>query len=627
VLLAFIVGRGGKKSSTAHDHSRESHAESGKVTETVWTCSMHPQIQLPRKGQCPICFMDLIPLESGGGADDDAPVLTMSEYAKTIAGIQTTPVIRQDVSKRIYLNGKIQADETRVKVVSSRIAGRIDRLYVDYTGILVKNGDHLAQIYSPELLTLQKELIEAKAALDRTDSTVSKLVRNSLRNTYDAAREKLRLLGFTGFEIERILQRQKTSDHMTIRADNRGIVLEKMVLEGAYVRAGTPLFRIADLRKLWLILDAYESDIPWIRLGQEVIFMVKAWPGVEFTGTVSFISPVVDPASRTVQVRVITDNGQLRLKPEMLVRATINVDVGSGGAVISNALKGKWISPMHPQIVKDKPGNCDICGMPLVKAEELGYVTSGGGDDRPLVIPVSAPLITGKRAVVYVEKDGGEGPAFEGRNVVLGPRVGDSYIVSSGLSEGERVVENGAFKIDGELQIRARPSMMNPALESEPEAPVVMRKKAEPAFLSSLNEIYEAYFKVAKALAKDNTDTAKDAFSRLDALVERVSASQKVLYDPWRNSKRKLKTDLKKIGSAETIDELRIVFENVSDQMVALQKHYGHGGEEDHFLAYCPMAFNDKGAYWLQTNDTILNPYFGASMLRCGVVKETFKGD
>ncbi|MBD3320387.1 MAG: HlyD family efflux transporter periplasmic adaptor subunit, partial [Chitinivibrionales bacterium] len=454
VSVGAQSGQGG--SDEIHAHTTDN--------KTMWTCSMHPQIQLPEPGKCPICFMDLIPLETdNSGSESSGPVrLSMTENAKVLAGIATVPAVRRNIHADIRLTGKVAIDETRMELITARVAGRIDRLYVDYTGIPVQSGDHLARIYSPELVSLQRELLEAARVMDNADG----MLKRSSERTFEASKEKLRLLGFSDQELERILARSAPGDHMTIRAGRRGVVIKKPVKKGAYVSEGTPLFHVADLSTVWLLLDAYESDLAWLRLGQNVEFSVEAFPGESFQGSISFIGPVVDPSARTVDVRVIVDNNDRRLKPDMFVRANVKAAVSRSGAVASTSLRGKWISPMHPQIVKDKPGTCDICGMPLVRAEDLGYVTSGFENVEPLVIPATAPLYTGERSIVYVEVPGAEMPAYEARIVELGPGVGDYYIVKSGITEGEKVVVEGAFKIDSELQIRAKPSMMNPAHES-----------------------------------------------------------------------------------------------------------------------------------------------------------------
>ncbi len=451
VGLALGLALGGSDSGRAP-------AAVAEQAET-WTCSMHPQIRQPGSGQCPICGMDLIPVTAPEVGDSLGPrQLRLSPAAQQLASIQTAPVERRFAPVATRMVGKIAVDETQVRSITAWVAGRIDRLYVDYTGVRVKEGDHIAYLYSPELLTAQEELIQALRARERLGASGTSVGQTVL---VAAAREKLRLLGLKEEQIERVERERRASDHLTIYAPTGGVVIEKHLSEGAYVQTGTPIYTIADLSRLWLELRAYESDLSWIHYGQAVEFSTEAHPGEVFSGQISFVDPVLDERTRTVRVRVNVANERGRLKPGMLVWAVAQAEVGAAGRAMSFALMGKWISPMHPEIVRDAPGTCDICGMALVRAEELGYGTGDeAGRETPLVVPASAPLLTGKRAVVYVAL--GEG-LYEGREVVLGPRAGDYYLIREGLREGEEVVVNGAFKIDSALQIRAQPSAMYPA--------------------------------------------------------------------------------------------------------------------------------------------------------------------
>jgi Cu(I)/Ag(I) efflux system membrane fusion protein len=230
-----------------------------------------------------------------------------------------------------------------------------------------------------------------------------------------------------------------------------------------YVDVGTRIFTIADLDAVWVQLDAYESDLRWLRYGQAVTFTTEAFPGKNFSGVVSFIDPVLNATTRTVKVRVNVDNKEGLLKPEMFVRANVFAQFAGSGRILDKNLIGKWVSPMHPEVIKDAPGQCPICGMNLVPTESLGYANATPSDVvAPLVIPATAPLLTGKRAVVYVEVSDSDRPTYIGREVILGPRAGDDYVVESGLAEGDLVVVSGNFKIDSALQIQAKPSMMNP---------------------------------------------------------------------------------------------------------------------------------------------------------------------
>jgi Cu(I)/Ag(I) efflux system membrane fusion protein len=427
---------------------------------------MHPQIRQPKPGKCPICFMDLVPVSSEAG-DIGERQISFSEAAVKLMEIETAPVERKFVTAEIRMVGKIDYDETRIKDITAWVPGRIDRLYVDFTGITVSKGDHMVYLYSPQLLSAQAELLQAVKAAESAKAA-SELIRTSTAATLDAAKEKLRLLGLTREQIADIEKTGKVVDHLTIYAPVGGVVIQKNATEQMYVETGTRIYTIADLSQLWVKLDAYESDMMWVRYGQEVEFETEAYPGEVFKGRISFIDPVLDPETRTVKLRVNVQNRDGKLKPEMFVRAVVRSKVAKGGRVMDEAMAGKWICPMHHDIVKDAASSCDICEMDLVTTESLGYVTVDTTGQAPLVIHASAPLITGKRAVVYVRVRGSDKPTYEGREIVLGPRAGDYYIVNSGLSEGELVVTRGNFKIDSAMQIQAKPSMMSAPAEETP---------------------------------------------------------------------------------------------------------------------------------------------------------------
>lgn len=461
VVVAFLAGYFLRPFSQQPPAKHEHEAVNQQQVTQTWTCSMHPQIRQPKPGKCPICFMDLVPVsvsEAGIGPRQ----ISFSNEAIKLMEIETTPVERKFVSAEVRMAGKIDYDETKVKRITAWVPGRIDRLYVDFTGTQVNKGDHMVYLYSPNLLSAQAELLQALKASENIKPGSSELITRSILATLGAAREKLRLLGLTQQQIEQIEKTAKPVDHITIYAPIGGIVIHKNATEGMYVETGTPIYALADLSRLWVKLDAYESDLPWIRYGQEVEFTTEAYPGEVFKGTISFIAPVLNPKTRTVKLRVNVDNPDGRLKPEMFVRAVVSSRVAQGGKVMDPKMAGKWICPMHPDIVKSEVDICDICGMDLVTTESLGYVKAQIPEEAPLVIPASAPLITGKRAVVYVKLTNKEKPIFEGREIVLGSRAGDYYIVKAGLTEGQVVVTKGNFKIDSALQIQAKPSMMSP---------------------------------------------------------------------------------------------------------------------------------------------------------------------
>ncbi len=468
-LLGYSWGGGAGSPGVATTQPTQggNHGSEMGTMGQVWTCSMHPQIRQPKPGKCPICAMNLIPAvdhNSGGNTKmAGGPHLTVTPEAMKLMEVQTSPVERKYVQTVVRMVGKIEYDEARLGYITAWVGGRLDRLFVDYTGVTVKKGDHMVKLYSPELLSAQEELLQAIRAVRELKESGVGIVRETAQETVEAVREKLRLWGLTKQQIDDIQSREKISDHVTIYAPMGGIVIHKSAQEGMYVQTGTRIYTIADLTRLWVVFDAYESDLTWLHHGQPIQFMTEAYQGEVFEGTIVFIDPVLDEKRRTVKVRVNVSNEDGRLKPGMFVRGTVRVKVARGGRVMDPGLAGKWIGPMHPEIIKDTPGACDICGMPLVKVEEMGFVGSQEAESaKPLVVPASAVLITGTRAIVYVKLPETDRPMFEGREIVLGPRAGDYYIVRSGLGDGELVVTQGNFKIDSALQLNAKPSMMNP---------------------------------------------------------------------------------------------------------------------------------------------------------------------
>jgi Cu(I)/Ag(I) efflux system membrane fusion protein len=583
---------------------------------------MHPQIRQPAPGLCPICAMDLIPVQAGG-PDVAAGVarFTTTEEAKALMRLETALVERRFVENEVRMVGKVAYDETRLGYITAWVPGRIDRMYADYTGVTVAEGDHMVDLYSPELLTAKEELHRTAQGLAKLSASAPPVLRETAEATLGAARSRLRRWGLTSAQIEAAEAVGAQSDLITIHAPLGGTVIERMGREGMYVETGERIYTIADLRVVWVQLDAYESDLAWLHFGQPVSFTSEAYPGETFSGKIAFIDPTLDPMTRTVKVRVNVPNHNGQLKPGMFVRGVVRAQLATGGRVMDQALAGKWISPMHPEIVKDGPGTCDVCGMPLVRAEDLGYVPAAAGpQDMPLVVPATAPLRTGTRAVVYVEVPDATPPAYEGRVVELGARAGAYFVVQGGLAEGERVVTHGNFKIDSELQIQARPSMMSQASETAPAAAVA---QAPEAFRAQLGALLDRYLALQAALASDDAGAARTAAATLSEQLAGMDASALTgeVATRWNEGFRlALARSGNALQEATAIEPQREAFHAFSDTLIEALQSLGLPDDRPALLVHCPMAFDFAGADWIQSEEEVLNPYFGATMLRCGTV-------
>jgi len=372
------------------------------VQDTKWTCSMHPQILQDKPGKCPICGMDLIPVSSmdskGGNISPDE--IAMTESAARLADIQTVVISKGSPEKSIYLQGKVEADERNIAEMTARFGGRIEKLYINFTGQNVRKGQKLATIYSPELITAQSELLEAIK------------LKQSRPSLYSAAKGKLKLWDLTEEQISEIEQKGEALIYFDLLSPIAGTVTKRHVAIGDYVKEGTPLFKVVDLSRIWVMFDAYESDLPWISAGDKISFTIQALPGKNFSARVSYIDPFINEQTRVAKVRVEVRNPEMTLKPEMFATGTLESRI----AETSNEI----------------------------------------------IVPKSAVLWTGKRAVVYVKVPNRDEPTFLYREVVLGPEAGEFYVIEEGLKEGEEIAVNGVFKIDAASQLSGKPSMMNP---------------------------------------------------------------------------------------------------------------------------------------------------------------------
>ncbi len=413
----------------------------------VWTCSMHPQIRLPDPGSCPICQMPLVLAKTSTvGAEDGSsiePMLKLSDHARAMAGIETAEVTKQKLFRDIRAVGKVQYNEGALAAITSRVEGFVEKLHVDFTGIAVNPGDHLAEIYSPDLIAAQQELIFA------TTTTKNAMA-------IEGTRLKLLRLGLTEEQVDEVAQSQRARQELTLYSPIKGTVIEKNVVLKSMVKPGDVLYRLANLDSVWVYLDIYEYELPWVQHGQLVEITSEALPSEVFSGRVWFINPVLTEESRTVKVLVNISNEARKLKPGMYASAAIRVQWLANGKPAPSGLGGKFTCAMHPVVIEDNAGPCRICGMPLTVIPGAPGQSVIEAEQLVLAVPYTAVLDTGVRKLAYVERAPGE---FTPREITVGPRSSEFYPVLTGLSEGDRVAVRGGFLLDSQFQIAGLPSL------------------------------------------------------------------------------------------------------------------------------------------------------------------------
>jgi Cu(I)/Ag(I) efflux system membrane fusion protein len=594
--------------------------------ETIFTCPMHPQIRQPTRGRCPICGMELVPAASAG-ANLDALSVTIEPAQRRLANIQTAAVRTEAIDSEIQSVGRIAIDESRMATIASYIDGRIERLFADYTGVTIAKGDHLAVVYSPQLFAAQVEYLEAARALPATGGIAA--VVTAQLGLVENTRQRLREFGMTDEQMRQLDQSGVAQSRLTIYAPQGGTVVEKLVVEGTYVKAGDPIYRIAELSTVWLMLELFPRDASRIRFGQKVQAAMQSLPGESFTGRVAFIDPVVDPATRTVGVRVeLLNDG--RLRPGDYATATIVLPIGPQGDVYDADLAGKWISPMHPQIIRDTAGDCPICGMPLVPTSQYGYAKTPVPQPVSLVVPRTAVLMAGEKSVVYVESKPG---VFEIRPVTIGAILKDTIAVTSGLKDGESVATSGNFLIDSQMQLSGKPSLIDagkaaaappPPQRDEPLAfaegikPEVIEGKAG----DRLATLFRSYFEIQRALANDRVPSAEAATAIREAAT--ALAGDKSFPEAGVKLCRVIAEQAEHLHH-RSLAEARGQFKPMSHAVVTLASVVRAGQDaRPYWHIFCSMV-PEGGGDWLQPDDAILNPYFGSEMLRCGDEVRVFR--
>lgn len=578
-VIAIAIGLGagylifGNKTNavvTVENHQQHGgEANSTSTEEQIWTCSMHPQIKQNEPGDCPLCGMDLIPLEAN--SSNDPLVLEMTNEAVKLANIQTTIIGDEveHVGKMIPLSGKVQTDERLASSQVAHVPGRIEKLYVTFTGEQVNKGQKIATIYSPDLITAQRELLEALKLMELNPGLV------------EAARNKLRYWKIGNGTIEAIEKNGTVQETFTVYADESGIVTKRRVAVGDYIKQGEPLFDLMNLQKVWVLFDAYEEDLASIKVGNTIEFTTPSIPNKIFKTRVTFIDPIINPNTRVASIRTEVNNRGGILKPEMFVQ---------------------------------------------------GKLQKKASHKSQLTVPKSAVLWTGTRSVVYVKVPDMTIPSFKFKEIEIGESLGKNYQVAGGLETGDEVVTYGSFTIDAAAQLNNQASMMNrDVMEKGADHSVHLPDYTESTpieFKQQLVEVSDAYLLLKDAFVATDQKQAEAEAQQVMVSVSKVDMAlvkgDAHLY--WMEQLTALQAHSKKITELTDVEEQRKQFDFFSQALIKTIKVFGIP-DDTLYVQHCPMAFDNKGADWISKEEAIQNPYFGDKMMRCGVVKATIDKD
>jgi Cu(I)/Ag(I) efflux system membrane fusion protein len=408
ILIILAVVTIGIFYAAYHFVTNSESVKSTSGNKELYICPMHPEIQSNHPGVCPICNMDLVLKENAGVSSDSVEDTSklmqtgdvmLSPSQQVMANVQTEKVKIREFKYDMTFDGYIKAPDDNMRNISTPVAGRIVKMYLNYEGQAVTNGMKVFDIYSPEIYSAQKEYLLALRNYESVKNSEYEIVKEQAKDLLNSARTRLSLWEVTADQVSELEASGEVKNFITIRSKYNGIVTRKIVNEGQWIMAGESVYELVDVRTLWIIANVPESDLSFIKIGQTGEISAVSYQEEVFLGTVRFISPVMNPETRTIEVRLDVVNKEYRLKPDMYVRVSLK------------SLRNEW----------------------------------------NIVVPRSAVLRTGKEDLVYLKiKDN----VFSPRKISIGGEKDELYLITSGLSEGDEIVTSGGFLIDSESRIR-----------------------------------------------------------------------------------------------------------------------------------------------------------------------------
>lgn len=532
-----------------------------------YTCGMHPWVVLPKPGDCPICQMDLVPIDPAKFTGK----ITIDPMIVQNIGVRIEPVILGPLVKTIRTVGTIDYNEPTVRDVNIKVNGWIEKLHVDYLGAEVKAGDPLFSLYSPELYAAQEEYLLAWRNRDKVGAPFVPDAAKNAESLVKSARTKLEYFDITDQQIQQLQQTGQPAKTMTLRSPYSGIVIDKHANEGMKIDPGMRVFRIADLSKVWVMVTLYEYQLPYVQVGQEAVMSLPYVPGELFIGRVIYVYPYIDNKTRQVNVRLEFDNPTGLLKPGMFANVELRNELAA---------------------------------------------------ERTLV-PGSAVLDTGTRQVAFVSL--GEG-RFEPRDVKLGVETEDGRVeVLGGLRPGEMVVTSGQFLLDSEAKMReSLAKMIKGNMASEQTAVAHVQGASElstlpDALAGHLNALLHAYLKISESLFNDHLEgvdvSAKAIAQAADAMTQ-VTIPDHPHFWHQHEEVATVGGKATDLAASKDLKAARSTFADLSLALGDLLKATGVPPSFDKPIQqlHCPMYRTGQGGnLWLQTGEKVHNPFFGVN--------------
>lgn len=576
------TGQHSMQVAASDDHSDHNHDPDG-AGGTTYTCPMHPQIVQSAPGTCPICSMDLVPVVKTG---EKSTEIMLSESQMQLANVIVQPVASGNIGNNTILNARLAADQQQTDVISSRVAGRIERLYVKETGQPIRKGQVLYEIYSEPLLTQQQEYLLALRQVEELNEPRYEDFRR-------AAEQKLRLYGMTAEQIAGLAKTRNVQPRIPFVAPAGGTVTEIAASEGQYVGEGALLYRLANLGQLWVEAELYAGEARFVKVGDRIPVQVVGYENSPMMNArVTFINPEYRAGSQVLVMRAVLPNPSGRFQPGQQARVLLR----------------------H-------------------------------GVQRGLTLPVDAVVRAGQGAVVFVKTGQGQpnGSVFQPRRVQTGTETDQQVSITNGLNGDEQVAMSGAYLLYSELilkkginpitaeveeGVKATPTTENnptgPSDRSVADAATVHKShKAPDAFRKQLTAVYETSLKLTEAFVSSNpsqTKTTANGVTKILSGVDMMLLSGAAHTD-WMTYLNTMNAALKTLSTTADLEKQRTAYAQFEEGLYRSVKEFGVT-DKPVYRQFCPMALNNKGSYWLSDKKQIRNPYFGDQMLTCGETKE-----